>query len=208
MRALLASLLCFVFLQAQVFALHGGPGAGSTAAVVGTYGGLLIPTSDTPVTSGTTTTTTTTTSSNSLGLFTLSVPQTGLATGTLQIFSSGRTFTGTITGIGDPTKLEIRGILDASFTYSLTLVTSGTSSTVTTVSVTASAKGTIDAFVATGATEATAAISSLTGTANLDIDQGLVNSDGTPVITEKLTFDVDGIKQSETASTTTITAGG
>jgi hypothetical protein len=39
---------------------------------------------------------------NNLGLFTLSIPQTGLATGTVLIFTGERTFSGPITGLADP----------------------------------------------------------------------------------------------------------
>lgn len=89
MKALLGTLMCLVFTMTQAFAISGGPwGGGSTTInVIGTYAGVM---HDIVVGSG------------NLGIFTLSVPQSGLATGTVFLFTGQRAFSGPITGLADP----------------------------------------------------------------------------------------------------------
>jgi hypothetical protein len=123
MNQLLSLLLAYVFLQSQCWALSGGPVfSGSQQSLVGTYAGALLPSDgglDDTASTGTGTTTGTTTgasaSANGLGLFTLSVPQTGLGTGDFVYFSEGRTFTGTITGLADPERNQLIGLLKGQF---------------------------------------------------------------------------------------------
>ncbi len=89
MKALLGTLMCLVFTITQSFAISGGPWSGGNKiiGVVGTYAGVL---HDIVMGSG------------NLGIFTLSVPQTGLATGNVFIFTGQRAFSGPITGLADP----------------------------------------------------------------------------------------------------------
>jgi hypothetical protein len=88
MKTLLGCLMCLVLTMSQGFAISGGPWSGKgLVGVVGTYAGTL---QDVMV------------GSNNLGIFTLSVPQTGLATGTLLLFTGERAFSGPITGLADP----------------------------------------------------------------------------------------------------------
>src|SRR5256885_5679585 len=89
MKALLGALICFVLNLSQAFAISGGPWSGGNKiiGVVGTYAGVM---HDIVVGSG------------NLGIFTLSVPQTGLATGTVLLFTGQRAFSGPITGLADP----------------------------------------------------------------------------------------------------------
>src|SRR5258708_5179528 len=107
MKALLGCLMCLVFSVAQTFAISGGPwsGAGAPVNVTGTYAGVL---HDVSVGSG------------NLGIFTLSVPQSGLATGTVLIFTGQRTFSGPISGLADPNT----DFLDATL-QGIPVVTSG-----------------------------------------------------------------------------------
>ena len=81
--------MCFILNLSQAFAISGGPWSGGNKAigVVGTYAGVL---HDVVVGSG------------NLGIFTLSIPQTGLATGNVFIFTGQRAFSGPITGLADP----------------------------------------------------------------------------------------------------------
>ena len=89
MKALFGALICLVFTLTKSFAISGGPWSGGNKiiGVVGTYAGVL---HDVVV------------GSNNLGIFTLSVPQTGLASGNVLIFTGERTFSGPITGLADP----------------------------------------------------------------------------------------------------------
>ena len=52
---------------------------------------------------------------NSLALFTLTVPKTGLATGTSAVFRNGLFYPGTILGSADPNTAKLTGIVNASF---------------------------------------------------------------------------------------------
>src|SRR5215210_4927238 len=111
MKILLACLMCLVFSTVQCFALKGGPHYTTGGAnIIGRYAGVLRPPfcpladpSECP------------TGFNSLGLFTLVIPQTGIGTGTAFIFAGGRTFTGTITALGDPNKGALSGVLDTEY---------------------------------------------------------------------------------------------
>ncbi|HEX8309698.1 MAG TPA: hypothetical protein VF614_00175 [Chthoniobacteraceae bacterium] len=121
MKPVLSLLVAYSLLQSQSWALSGGPVyAGSQQSLVGTYAGALLPSDGgedegetaTPGEEGAAVDETTV---NGLGLFTLSVPSSGLGTGTFVYFSEGRTFTGTITGLADPDKGELIGLLKGQF---------------------------------------------------------------------------------------------
>jgi hypothetical protein len=113
MKALLGSLLCYVLFASQCFALKGGPPyPGNAASLVGTYAGILTPN---PIASPGT---------NSIGLFSAVFPQTGLGTGTLVIFQTGQTYTGTIQGLIDPKGAVLSALLYATFPYVITIQTS------------------------------------------------------------------------------------
>jgi hypothetical protein len=111
MKIVLAVLLCFVLTISECFALKGGPVFGNGGAnIIGRYAGVLRPPfcpladpSQCP------------TGFNSLGLFTLSIPQTGLGTGAAFIFTNGRSFTGTINAIGDPNTAVLSGVLSTEY---------------------------------------------------------------------------------------------
>ena len=114
MKRVLSFLLMIVFLQAQVstaFAKRGGPDIVGTQNVdtIGTFAGVLIPTSTTSATGS---------SANSIGLFSLGVPDAGVATGSMVMFDQGISFNGTITGVADPLNGKLTGIIDAISTAS------------------------------------------------------------------------------------------
>lgn len=108
MKQLLPILLCYVLMTSQVFAISGGPVFGSDSInPVGTYSGVIqgltegVSSATTPFTGSATTDINTQNNgqlvpSTALGLFNLSVPGTGTASGTFLLFSRGSTFTGTI----------------------------------------------------------------------------------------------------------------
>jgi hypothetical protein len=207
MKTLLAILLSFIITEAPVLAIHGGYTLGGVGETMGTYAGVLVPTGDV-FTSGSGGATTTSTGSNDLGLFTLNVPSSGVGTGDLVIFSAGRTFTGTINALPDPSNPNgIVGLITATFDFSEivpnTTVTNGVvTMTVSTVAIEATAQGSFSASVSTStATTQSPTGVLLAGNTTLDIDDGTVNDDGSPVVTEIASFAIEGFQQSSTATT-------
>jgi hypothetical protein len=190
----LALLIAFLLPATQVLAISGGPNdqSGSVTSILGTYSGVLIPQSDdTGVTDGNDTV-------NSIGIFSLGIPDRGPGEGSFLAFSEGFVFTGTIFAVSNPSKGKISGILQASYEYSV----SSTDSTgaVTTVDVTAQVTGTLDAKVeeniALALSTATVVPQELDGEARLAVSLGLIDAEGRPVINNVLIFAVEGIRQS------------
>jgi len=199
MRILLAGLMCLVMTAVQCFAISGGPPYPTGSNIVGTYSGVLQGVFDP----------TNPSSSNSIGIFSLGVPKSGNASGSFVMFSRGRVFRGTAQAFADPQKSTLKGILDASFNYTLIVPTTSTDSTGKTtvtfsnVSVTASANGPINAKVTASKTSSSTTTTSTTvlrGDATLNVSQGEVAANGEPVITSILSLVVSGVKQSDTPS--------
>lgn len=200
MKILFASVMCLVLGAAECFAIKGGPVYPAGTNIVGTYGGVLQGLFDP----------TTPSSSNTIGVFSLGVPKTGNATGPFVIFARGRVFSGTIQASADPTKASIKGVLSATFNYTLsqTVTDSAGVTTVITRPVTASANGPIAATVASGkANKIGTSATLIQGTATLNIAQGQVAANGDPVIVSIVSLSVSGFKQSDTATATTTTTG-
>src|SRR4051812_35681660 len=105
MRILLACLMCEILPISQAWAIDGGPfdGGGTRVNVVGTYAGVFAPKS-VNIGEGVSS------RDNSLGLFTASVPSTGLATGTASVFRNGYAYPGTIEAVADPDSAKMRGV--------------------------------------------------------------------------------------------------
>ncbi|MCE9611318.1 MAG: hypothetical protein K8R23_14075 [Chthoniobacter sp.] len=123
MKKVLSLLVGFVFVQTQCWALSGGPVySGNQASVTGIYAGVL---------TGVTTTgdilgaggTTTSVGTNSIGLFLITVPKSGFATGTTALFFEGTSFSSTLTGIADPNNKTLVAIADG--TVRTTVITGG-----------------------------------------------------------------------------------
>jgi hypothetical protein len=185
MKILLASLMCLVLTASECFALKGGPVYGEGGNIVGTYAGTLIPAFDPtdPI------------SSNSIGIFSVTVPQSGLATGAFMMFAQGRTFNGTIRGTANPNKGSLRGILNATFNYTLTFLDGA--GMVQTTEVTATVNGNLSAKVHSGRqTVFTSTATLLRGEAILFIDQGQVAGNGQPILSGVISLTVDGFRQS------------
>lgn len=99
MRIILACLMCDVLMMSQAFAISGGPfggGESGPVAVTGMYAGVMI--DKTP-------------GSINLGIFTVSIPQEGLASGTNFIFTGERTFSGPVSGLANPNTDRFVGTL-------------------------------------------------------------------------------------------------
>jgi hypothetical protein len=107
MKSVLGCLMCLVLSISQGFA--DDPFQPSPVDVVGTYAGVFVPIivivnpGPPPVTLP---------RDNSLALFTLSIPSTGLASGTATIFRNGLLYTATIQGSADPNSGKLTGIID------------------------------------------------------------------------------------------------
>jgi hypothetical protein len=108
MKALLGALICLVFTMTQTFAISGGPwGRPGQTAVTGTYAGAFVPPlAGSPPAE----------SDNSLGLFTVTIPKTGVGTGTIAIFRNGHFYSGTIQATADPDSARLYATLNATFT--------------------------------------------------------------------------------------------
>jgi hypothetical protein len=202
MKIVLACLMCLVLGASESFAIDGGPVYPGGTNVVGTYAGVIDRVvTDSPLDCG----------ANSIGVFSVGVPKTGISSGTFVMFSQGRTFTGTIQGVADPGKSTLKGVLNASFNFTVTRtninpVTGET--TTTTTDVTASANGNLKTQITSGA-DLTLGVTAtrLRGTATLSIDMGQLNADLTPLVVCEVTLRVRGFKQSNDAPTTTGVTG-
>jgi hypothetical protein len=179
---------------------NGGPAYPGTQNVVGTYAGALIP--ETPGNPNGC-------ANNSLGIFSLVVPTNGLGTGTFVMFAQGRVFTGTIRAAADGEKGRIRGILDATFDFTVHFAC-GTDQcpnvlgcTGCDVDVTAAAKGRFDVDITSGSTISLGVGARLNGDVKLNIDQGQVDPNTfEPIPTCKMRLNLDGFKQSTTTTST------
>jgi hypothetical protein len=112
MKSLLGCLMCLVLTVSQSFS--DDPLGGSTQLnVVGTYAGVFVPIvvvinpGPPPVTLP---------RDNSLALFTLSIPSTGLGSGTATIFRNGLLYTATIQGSADPDSGKLTGFINGTAT--------------------------------------------------------------------------------------------
>jgi hypothetical protein len=184
MKKVLSLLVAFVFMQTQTWALSGGPQyPGNTAAVKGTYAGVMIPAL----------------AGNSLGLFVIGVPQEGLASGAFAMFNNGNAFYGSIVGIIDPEKLTLNALANAQQNQTRILNNNGTISTLS-----------IPVALAAGSVTAklkpTVAIGNnqgfrLTGTGLLTTF-AIPAGGGTPVQSGVIVVSVDGFQQSQNVTGT------
>ncbi len=199
MRALLGTLLCVLLLQAQVFALSGGPdynkGAVSVANIVGTYGGVMVENTD-PVDGS---------NGGSVAVYTVDIAETGTSSGTMTVFNAGRVYPGTITGVGasTPDSSTFKGIIEASYNYTLTTFVTDPMTGVTTAvatDFTANTNGTLDTTIDTF-TSGVYSNLVMSGTAVLTVTNGRIDSSGNPIVERTVEYSVSGYRQ--TAATTT-----
>ena len=104
MKKLLSLLMCYVFLQAETFALRGGPGGNTKLS--GGYSGVF-----TPTTGGT-----------DLGLFLLNATSQGASVGQIVIFSNSLAgsffYSGSLTGLVSPVSGKFTGVFSATASQS------------------------------------------------------------------------------------------
>ncbi|MEN3369716.1 MAG: hypothetical protein V7609_1859 [Verrucomicrobiota bacterium] len=182
MRSVLACLLCLVLSTAQTFAIKGGPNYGGAGVrTTGTYAGVMLPG---PLSPG----------ANSIGIFSVTIPKTGLGTGVVVIFTAGETYTGTFQGIADPDGGKLSGEVDASFPYLATVVSSIDANgkvTYTTESVVAKAAGKLEGQITKNKNAFSAASARLVGEADIQFSLTVNNP-----FTE-IAYIVSGFKQAE-----------
>lgn len=196
MNRVLSLLVAYVFLQTQAWALSGGPiypGTGTT--LTGTYAGVLVP--DVPQTGNSLSGQPLPSNITSIGLFSVGVPDVGIASGALIFFVNGDSYSGTISGIADPGKGTFVGLVDAISNFILV------DPNFPGVEFRIFAAGNIDAEILNkGGTNSSAPGSTrLEGTAVVNVSGGGQGYDGV------FTYLVDGYKQSDTATTTTTIPG-
>ncbi len=182
MKTIFACLLCLVFATAQTFAIKGGPGPGTQQVrTTGIYAGVLTPG---PLSPG----------SNSLGLFSITIPKSGIGTGTVIIFTAGETYTGSFQGVADPDTAQLSGEIAASFPY-VEIVPTGVSDkgvvTYTTVTVSATAAGRVAAKMRANTNRFSSASVRLSGDSNIQFSL-TVNNPFT-----QIGYIVNGFKQAE-----------
>ena len=195
MKRILSFLLMIVFLQAEVFAISGGPdfGAGN-GAITGTYAGVLEPVIDDASNA------LVELDQNALGLFNLTIPFTGMATGVCAIFNKGEIFTGKMTGVGDPSDGRVQMLMEAQAVRIVSIQAGGATGAALVGNLSVLAVGRIDAKVEASPDFATP--QRIVGDAVLtSFDDTNRNPDGTPILTGLVQFKVDGFKQSETPTT-------
>lgn len=192
-----------LFVASAAYAIKGGPPFPGGTNVVGTYGGVLLPSSSaspspSPAPAPDC-------SANAVGVFSVGVPQSGLATGAFVMFAQGRTYTGSIQAVADPNRAKINGVLHAVLNFTVHQP-DGTS-----IAVTATANGQLNAHIiaSTSASQTTTTTSTrIRGTAPMQIDQGLVDPFTLePIPACQAVFKVRGFKQSDTVTTTTVSGG-
>lgn len=106
-KKILSLLMCLVFLQAESFALRGGPSGSGTQQFSGLYAGVMTPDlTDPNNTAGV---------QSDLGMFLLLVTGIGPATGSIVIFefNTGAAFLGILEGIADTDSGVLTGIFQA-----------------------------------------------------------------------------------------------
>lgn len=197
MRFLLSLLLSFVLLHSQTYAINGGPdyngNGGFTPNTIGTYAGVLVPTS-------TSSTNSDSTDANSIGLFSIGQPATGFAKGGALVFIAGAAFTGNLTGIIDPNTVKLTAVIDAISTYSAARRVNG----ILTYSA-VFASGSIQAKLVAGKFNNSSKVSLLLeGTADVAV-YGAVRNDGSPIVSSTAKYTVSGFKQATTVVNDTVT---
>lgn len=181
MRAVLGCLLCLVLGTAQTFAIKGGPNFGGAGVrTTGTYAGVMLPG---PLSPGV----------NSIGLFSVTIPKTGLGTGTVVIFTAGQTYTGTFQGLADPDSAKLSGEVDASFPYLATVVGSVDNGKTIFITETVSAKavGKLEGQITKNKNVFSTASARLTGEADIQFSLSVNNP-----FTE-IAYTVSGFKQAD-----------
>jgi hypothetical protein len=184
MKAFFACLLCFVFASSQSYAISGGPFQGpGRITVTGTYSGVMTPSkSFSP-------------GKNSIALFTMEIPSTGLASGTVVIFDAGLTFSGPIQAIADPDTDIMTGEIDAQSTVSIVGSGTGTGGGQNS-SVIETAVGSMRATIKLGKTLFTIRMKGVRNENHKDAGADIQFSKSANAPFDEIIYDINGFKQS------------
>ena len=210
MKTLLAFLLSFIICEAPVLAIHGGYTLGGNESVTGTYAGVLLPINTQSLqTSGSGTGAIGNYGTDSLGLFTLSVPNAGVGSGSIVIFSGANSASGNINALPDPNNNgSIIGVFVAQDYDSLIQDSDNVGVTFNVQQLIAQVNGSIEASIENVPISNSPTGIDLSGTANGTFSTTGTNPDEVfffgsnlvPVV--QVTFAVDGFQQSSVATET------
>lgn len=188
-------LFTLVLFHGQAMALVGGPVYPINENSGGLYSGVMVQTYSTidgESDSNDFDITSLSTSSGSIALFSLTQPQTGIGEGEIIIFDEGRVYRGSLSSAASPSGGDLKGIIEASFDYTLTIVLmDGPES----IDVTATVNGTFFLNVA-GNNMFNSDTLTVAGEAELLRSNGGVDtSTGDVIVDEKIIYAIDGYKQ-------------
>lgn len=207
MKNVLSLLVVYVFLETQTWALSGGPVFATGAPnLAGHYSGVLVPKETRFNFDGISPGTNVNNleplldTSGKIGVFAVSIPITGMASGDAIIFFNGGIFTGNIDGIADPDRGTFDGIIQLESTFDIVSETDSTEST------TPSAQGEMSCKIVEKPTtpqpgRADTSVGNaarMTGEANIDSFVS-VDETGRPVPIVQVRFKVVGYRQDTTA---------
>jgi hypothetical protein len=180
MRILLAVLMCFVLTGSECFAIGGGPVYNpGNVSVTGTYAGVLYPSGDIR---------------NTIGLFSVTVPKSGLGSGTAFLFANSNAYTGTMQATADPDSAVLTGFIDTGFNFIDIRCTANctdpdtTKRTITTTAVRAEGSGVVNGTVSSNKHTFSSASARLTGSALIEFNPDFFFTGG-------ITYSVVGFKQ-------------
>lgn len=206
MQRVLSLLVAFVFFQTQAWALSGGPFQQTQGSnIIGTYAGVLIPTFD-PLLDVVGTNIRGEPLATSIGLFAFAQPDVGFASGPLLAFVEGTPLLGTIIGLIDPEDAHFQAVISGQSTYTVAFNVDGDGTIVATERIPIQATGNVDAQIEPTLTGTSTGLNAarVVGTAGIDIFLD-TRKDGTPRVSNTLFFDIEGFKQSDTATAVTLT---
>jgi hypothetical protein len=186
MKILLAILLCPVLTASECFAISGGPVFGKgQVRTTGNYAGVFVPAA----------------MDNSLGLFTTTIPRTGMGTGTVAFFRNGIFYpNGTIQALADPDSAVLTGVIQSSFNVTFTSEVNPVTGTTKNIVITFQANGSIKGKIRANSNIFSTAAARITGKGAITystigsapgFDSGPANSGG------PISYKVSGFKQSE-----------
>lgn len=223
MKKVLSLLVAFVFLQVQSWALSGGPdysrlngGTSGNPSIIGTYGGVLIPTSASAAPA--------TPQPASVGVFSISVPETGVSAGVAIMFVNGVAFIGNVAGMADVDNQSIQGLIAGESNFKVSITGAGGTTQQYSISAQGSFKakvleGDTGAFTpappgsGNGSSSSSSSSSSSTATSSTAAEVGSTNAarltgsaqvgtfflvdttTGEPLIDVVVNYSIDGIKQ-------------
>lgn len=185
MKILLACLMCLVLTMSECFALKGGPVFGKgQVTTTGIYAGVLVPN----------------VADNSLGIFSVIIPNRGTGTGTISFFRNGIFYPGTIQAVADPDSGVLTGVASSTISITFTSTTDADTGETTDIVITFNANGSLNGKIKANRVAGSIALARLTGTSDITyatvgsapgVDLGTGNSDG------PLPYEIDGFKQAE-----------